>query len=492
MISQRLLDARNYEKLAEKKIADKDRPLFHLSPRTGWMNDPNGFTYFDGKYHMFYQYNPYSSQWDSMHWGHAVSTDLVHWEYLPAALAPDEVYDIGGCFSGSAVPLEDGRLLLMYTGVRNETDEDGRLRGVQTQNIAFGDGVDFEKYEGNPVLDEKDLPEGASRYDFRDPKIIEENGSYISLIGSRPADGSGQILRYVSRDLKHWTYGGKLALNECRFGRMWECPDFFTLDGKQVLLVSPQEMFPEGFEYHNGYGTVCMTGICGEDGSFSEEHNQAVDYGIDFYAPQTVLSPDGRRIMIGWLQNWDSLTIREPWEPWAGQMSLPRELSLRDGRLIQRPVRELEQLRSEAITYKDELVCGQKQLPGISGRTLDMELVIRPVQDEPFFQRFSVWFAADGKYHTALSYRPFEGTLKIDRKFSGSRRGIIHQRRAKVGLLKEELKLRIILDRFSAEVFVGDGEQVMSIALYTPVSAEDIWLRCDGSAMVDITCWKLG
>ena len=152
-------------------IAKEERPDFHLSVRTGWLNDPNGFSYYGGKYHMFYQYNPYNAQWGPMHWGHAVSDDLLHWEYLPAALAPDEAYDRDGCFSGSAVTMDDGSQLLMYTGVLRERQRDGGFREVQTQCLAVGDGTDYEKYEKNPVLDEKDLPEGCSRNDFRDPKM---------------------------------------------------------------------------------------------------------------------------------------------------------------------------------------------------------------------------------------------------------------------------------------------------------------------------------
>ena len=117
MTSQTLREARKYEEASEKMIQKEERPDFHLSVRTGWMNDPNGFSYYKGRYHMFYQYYPYETKWGPMHWGHAVSSDLLHWDYLPAALAPDEAYDRDGCFSGSAVELPDGRQLLMYTGV---------------------------------------------------------------------------------------------------------------------------------------------------------------------------------------------------------------------------------------------------------------------------------------------------------------------------------------------------------------------------------------
>ncbi len=197
MTSQTLREARKYEEACEKFISPEERPAFHLSSRTGWMNDPNGFSWYHGQYHMFYQYHPYDSNWGPMHWGHAVSKDLLHWEYLPAALAPDEHYDKDGCFSGSAIELADGRHLLMYTGVVQERQKNGELLEIQTQCLAVGDGIDYEKYEQNPVLDEKDLPEGFSRVDFRDPKILQkEDGSYCCVVGNRPADGSGQILLF--------------------------------------------------------------------------------------------------------------------------------------------------------------------------------------------------------------------------------------------------------------------------------------------------------
>lgn len=493
MISQTLREARKYEEAFGKLIKKEERPDFHLSSRTGWMNDPNGFSYYKGQYHMFYQYYPYESKWGPMHWGHAVSDDLLHWEYLPAALAPDELYDRDGCFSGSAVELPDGRQLLMYTGVVKEHQEHDICREVQTQCIAIGDGIDYEKYEQNPVLDEKDLPEGGSRFDFRDPKIWRrDDGTYACVIGNRSADGSGQILLYVSADGIHWDFKSILASNHDRFGKMWECPDVFELDGKWVLLTSPQDMLPEGFEYHNGNGTLCLLGDFDEKtGVFHEIHNQSIDYGIDFYAPQTVLTPDGRRVMIGWMQNWDSCSIRPPEAPWLGQMSLPRELSIKDGRLYQKPIRELDGMRRNKVKYSDVTVSGLVRLDGVEGRRVDIELTIRPADPQNPYQKFAVRFAQNDRYYTALSFRPRESILKVDRKFSGSRRAIIHQRRSLVNTVDGDLKLRMILDRFSVEVFVNDGEQVLSATMYTEQKAEGISFFADGAANIDVVKYDL-
>ena len=494
MNSQTLREARKYEEAMEPTVQETERPAFHLCARIGWMNDPNGFSFYMGKYHMFYQYYPYSTSWGPMHWGHAVSSDLLHWEYLPAALAPDTWYDKDGCFSGSAIMLPDGRQLLMYTGVMSVTLEDGWKHDVQTQCLAVGDGEDYEKYAKNPVLTEKDLPEGASRFDFRDPKMWKtKNGEFRCAIGNRPADGSGQILLYGSEDGFSWSFRKILAENRNRFGKMWECPDFFSLDGKYVLITSPQDMLPKGFEYHNGDGTLCILGDYDEEKEeFREESDQTIDYGIDFYAPQTILSPDGRRIMIGWMQNWDTCTIRESHEKWFGQMSLPRELSIKNGRLYQQPVRELLALRGRHLSFRDVKVCGETDLEGVKGRKAELLLEIRSADAGDVYKKFSVHFAKNEDYHVTLSFRPYESILKVDRKFSGSRRAIIHQRRCKVlGDTDGSLRLRIILDRYSVEAFVNDGIQVLSASFFTPLEADGITFAADGKALMNLEYYEL-
>ena len=490
-MSQALRDARRYEEAKALAIAPGDRPLFHLSARVGWMNDPNGLSLYGGKYHLFYQYHPYDSHWGPMHWGHAVSADLLHWEYLPAAMAPDMPYDLGGCFSGGAIELPDGRHMLMYTGVTRAVAEDGTLRDVQTQNLAFGDGLDYEKYEKNPVITARDLPEGGSAKDFRDPRVWRDGDTYKALLANDHLGQGGQMLLYESADLEHWTLKAVLAENHSRLGLMWECPDLFELDGETVLLASAQDMLPRGFEYHNGNGTFYMLGhIDPETGRFIEKSDHAVDYGIDFYAPQTILTPDGRRVMIGWMQNWDTCNLHTASIPWFGQMSLPRELSIKNGVLYQWPIRELEALRGKMVAYENVALENQEiSLPGIEGRALDIELEIEPT--EAMYSRFAIRFAKNAAYHTGVSFRPHESVLKVDRKFSGSRRAIIHQRRAKVDHDRGRLRLRLILDRFSVEVFVNGGEKVMSATLNTDLAARDVTFFADGKLKFNIRCWPL-
>ena len=182
---------RDFEREQAVKLAAEERPLFHLTPLVGWMNDPHGFCWYKGQYHLFYQYHPFARQWGPMHWGHAVSEDLLRWTYMPCALAPDTAADAGGCFSGSAVETPDGQLMLVYTGVQPA----GTFRReTQAQCVAFGDGQDFEKSLLNPVVRRAHLPEGYSVFDFRDPKVWREDGLYYMAVANRHGERQGAIL----------------------------------------------------------------------------------------------------------------------------------------------------------------------------------------------------------------------------------------------------------------------------------------------------------
>ena len=218
MLSEKLRRARKFEK-KYLPYTVKELPFFHVTGGIGWINDPNGFAPFKGEYHLFFQYYPYNTKWGPMHWGHVKTKDFIRWERLPAALAPDTDYDKDGCFSGGAVELPDGRHLLMYTGVRNVRRRNGKLESFQTQCIAIGNGIDYEKIALNPVIDASMLPEGGSTHDFRDPKIWEEDGHYYAVVGNRSEDDSGTILLFESADALHWQYVSVLAACHNQYGK---------------------------------------------------------------------------------------------------------------------------------------------------------------------------------------------------------------------------------------------------------------------------------
>ena len=491
MTSETLQKARDFESQYGPHIPDSERPVFHATPTIGWMNDPNGFSFYKGECHLFYQYHPYSNEWGPMHWGHLKTRDFLHWERLPAALAPDQDYDSAGCFSGGAVELPDGRQLLMYTGVQRGHNADGFIQDVQTQCVAIGDGVNYEKWGGNPVLDGKDLPDGGSTIDFRDPKIWrDKDGAFYAVIGNRTADGSGAILLYRGVENCKWEFVRTLDACHNQYGKMWECPDFFFLDGKQILITSPQDMGPVGLEFHAGNGTLCLIGAYSPAKGFTRQAAQAIDYGLDFYAPQTLETPDGRRIMIAWMQNWDTVNSKPCNCRWFGQMALPRELSLKNGRLIQNPVRELESCRGARVVHQNIPVCGEINLPGIQGRNLDMTVTIRPTGPEQY-RWFRIRVAKDGEHETIIRYRPDQGTLKLDRIRSGLPRDIVHTRSFLVRYQEGAIKLRIILDRYSLEVFVNDGEQAASAVIYTRQEADAITFEAGGSALMDVEKYDL-
>lgn len=288
---------------------------YHFEPRKGWMNDPNGLIYFRGQYHVFFQHNPYAPWWGKMHWGHAVSQDLIHWEELPIALYPDKDYENkGGCFSGSAVE-KDGRLYLFYTSVSREMK--------QTQSVAYSDdGIHFTKYSGNPVIQKNPL----GYPDFRDPKVTLIDGTYCMVVGTGNEE-SGKVLLFTSDDLLKWDYSGVLFEGK-EYANCIECPDFFKLGSKYVLMFSKIKEKERATHF-----------VVGDfvDGKLVNYTINRPEWGIDFYAPQT-FTDGSRRIMIGWMYHWGKyapLGCR-----FAGALSIPRELTLFDNKVKNYPVRE--------------------------------------------------------------------------------------------------------------------------------------------------------
>jgi len=514
-ISEKLSRAREYEEKNGISVQETERPVFHFTPRIGWLNDPNGLSFYQGRYHLFYQYHPYNTYWGPMHWGHAVSSDLICWEYLPAALAPDQEYDRNGCFSGSAITLEDGRQLLMYTSCEEDgNDKSGQNRWYQTQSIAISDdNGEYVKYEGNPVITREDMPAGADEYEFRDPYLWKaEDGTYRALVaaGSKNPDKGTQLLLYSSKDGIEWDSGRVFFEDTRRVGVMWECPNFFRLGDKHILMASPMDMVAEANE---AVGTIRFpqgNNVCYVPGHFNEEteefvpdiwkpgrfNYEPVDEGLDFYAPQTMQLPDGRRVMIGWMQNPKTSNLESNGRResgFFGQMTVPRELSFEEGRLIQRPIRELETYRKNRTELSAvELSSEWKKLPGIEGRILDLNLSISAKSG---CQKAGIRFASNGENYTELLFEPERSVLTIDRTHAG--RGVtpgdetVDKRTVQLRKRGSELDLRILLDRWSVEVFINQGEQVISASLYIDPDAQEILFRADGKAEMNIIQYQL-
>ncbi|VDZ85479.1 glycoside hydrolase family 32 protein [Kluyvera intermedia] len=425
-------------------------PRYHLAARAGWMNDPNGLVWFDGWYHAFYQHHPYSTRWGPMHWGHARSKDLVHWEHLPVALAPEGPEDKDGCFSGSAV-VDGDNLALIYTGHKFHGDSSSDDNLYQVQCLATSrDGIHFER-QGQII----DTPAGL--HHFRDPKVWREGETWYLIVGSRVGD-TGQVRLYRSDDLRLWQEDGILAEAQEGMGFMWECPDFFTLNGKRVLMFSPQGLAAEGYRNRNLFQSGYLIGdwLPGQQFVAQSEFIE-LDRGHDFYAPQSFLTPDGRRIVIGWLDMWES-PLPEQQDGWAGMLSLPREIRLgADNRLRMTPAEEVAVLRGSYYPLLAQQLKNQSAPVVEEAEAIELELVWE--MNTATAECYGLTLG-DGLrvFVDAQSQR-----LVLERRYP---QFALEGSRSVPLPAGDRLALRIFIDRSSVEVFVNDGDACLSSRIY--------------------------
>ncbi|MGD7022944.1 glycoside hydrolase family 32 protein [Rossellomorea vietnamensis] len=476
--------AASVNKMREKVSGSPWKPAYHMSPPAFWMNDPNGFSYYKGEYHLFYQYHPFSPEWGPMYWGHFKSKDLAYWEEAPIALAPGEEYDRDGCFSGSAIE-KDGKLYLMYTG-NQWTGPDHDTDLYQTQCLAVSeDGMTFEKIAENPIIDP--APQGDIHpYHFRDPKVWKKGDHYYCVLGSRTKDHVGQVLLYRSEDLIKWEFVNVAAKGEGNFGFMWECPDLFEIDGRTILVMSPQGMKPEGNLYQNLHQAGYVIGALDyESGQLQHGDFELLDHGFDFYAPQTMVDPTGRRIMIAWMNMWES-QMPEQEESFAGAMTIPRELVLENGKLKSKPVHELEKRRRNHKQFKNVTVEGETSLPSVEGNAVELKVTI----DAKKASQFGLKLRAGHKEETELLYIKEERSFVLDRSLSGEGPGGV--RKAEIELDENLLDLHIFIDHSSVEIFINGGEKVMTARIYPQKDSSRIRFFCDDSIeLLQVDKWDL-
>ena len=327
------------------------------------------------------------------------------------------------------------------------------------------------------------LPDGCNRVDFRDPKIWKENDTYYMIVGNKNENQIGQVVLCSSKNLTDWKFETILASNESgKIGTMWECPDFFQLGSKRVLICSPQDMKAQKYEFHNGHNSVYFLGDYDEKThTFVKELPHALDYGMDFYAPQTTELPDGRRIMIAWMKSWDACVIPNS-QDWQGMMTLPRELELKDGKIWQTPVREIEKYHKNPCRYDHAEINQETTLCGIEGRTIDLTVLL----EEDEFQTFSMKLAANKEYETSFTYHKAENMLEIDRTYCGVTKDVVCVRKLKISNPEGLKKMRFILDRQSIELFLNDGEQVATTAICTPLEAQEIHFYSDKKIHINV------
>lgn len=446
--------------VAAHKVTSYWYPQFHIAPPVGWCNDPNGFSYFQGKYHFFYQYYPYEPKWGPMHWGHVTSEDLVHWQHEKTALAPDQTYDAGGCFTGSGWS-KDGKLYLLYTGHVDLPKHGNGPDRIETQCVAFtNDGLNFQKIKGNPAIKLLENISTGEDHHFRDPKIWQHGDTYYAVVGAQTEEETGQVLLFSSHDLEHWSFKSVMAMAKGNQGFMWECPNFAEFDGQEALILSPQGVKPEGHKYLNLHQSVLMFGKMDyRTGIFQHDDFQLLDYGFDFYAPQILQAPDGRCLMVGWLDMWESM-MPEQKDNWAGQMTILRELHFDGEKLLITPAKELKQLRQNAYEKRNVVIKNATTMPEWNHKLGEICLHLDLKQADGW----QIVFAEGTQAEVSLQMQKCDGVVTLTRK--SLKTGQLETRWSKALEQTNELSLNIYEDASSLEFFINDGEVVLSTRFY--------------------------
>lgn len=479
-----------YDRIEEtKELVESDyyRLKYHIMPPVGLLNDPNGFVQINDEYHLFYQFHPFDTKHGLKYWAHVKSKDLVNWVECPIALAPSEWYETHGCYSGSGIN-DNGVLTLIYTG--NVKDENGNRETYQCL-VTSEDGVNFKKYENNPVI--YNQPEGYTRH-FRDPKVWKKDEIWYMVIGAQTINNEGKVLLFKSVDLKDWSLVGDTAgsgLNDLGyFGYMWECPDLFSLKGKDILIASPQGLESKGDLYNNIYQSGYFVGKLKYDsgrlihGEFTE-----LDRGFEFYAPQTTLDNKGRRILIAWMGLPEEENHPTTEHGWIHTMTIPRVLELVGDKIYQKPVEEFKSLRKNEMFYQDITIDNDViELENINGAVLEL-LIEFQVEDAAEYG-VKLRTSEDGSEETVLFYNRESEKFEFNREKSG--RALSGIRRCQLEDRKT-LKLNVFMDRSSIEVFINDGEEVFSSRIYPDKNSTGIKFFAKGGRVKvkNLIMWDL-
>ncbi len=472
--------------------SDPFRPGFHFTPPQHWINDPNGLVFFAGEYHLFFQHNPFGNAWGHMSWGHAVSTDMLHWKHLSVAIPEtDGIMAFSGCAvvdwrNSSGFGINDQPpLVLVFTG-----QNDAIMR--QDQRLAFSTdhGRTWELFEGNPVLD-------IGIQDFRDPKVLWHEASQKWVMVVVLADQL-KVSFYASHDLKTWVHQSDFAPPNTT-DRLWEVPELFELkigfssDSRWVLKV---DAFP-----NNPLGRIAGRYFVGRfDGvQFVPDHLELepnwLDFGEDFYAAISWSDvPDGRRIWLGWMSNWN-YARETPTRPWRGAMTIPRSLRLEEVagrlRLVQEPVRELEALRGRLYSLPATSFTEGSTGLEVTGTKLEIIVTFKAKTATEFGLKVRV----GQDTFTTIGYNLERQELFVDRRQSGKVDFSEHfagKHAAPLTLEDDELKLRVFVDQSSVEVFAQNGQIVITELIYPNPDSDGLELYAiGGSVEVSGQIWEL-
>lgn len=461
-------DLKKQTELVERMASrtDRFRQCFHLMPVTGWLNDPNGLCMFQGVFHAFFQYSPFDAQGGVKLWGHCTSENMVDWKQEGAALYPDSPFDCHGVYSGNVL-VEDGRMYLYYTGnVKLDGDYDYIHTGRES-NTVLTISEDGKTFGPKKVLMQNcDYPEFVTCH-VRDPRVWKEGDRYYMIQGARTKEDQGTALLFVSSDKENWTYSGQITTRE-KFGCMWECPEYLKIGRRKVLSASVQGLTGGEWKNRNIYqsGYFFVEGDFPGDCQLSEYY--LWDYGFDFYAPQSFRTEDGRMIQIGWMGMPDcpqhiNKTLEDNWQHC---FTFPREITQRDGMLLQNPVRELREKKEPVC-----MVTGNLHKEGIRTFEVDTEHII------------------DSAFRAVLA-----GELVLEYRDGFFRMYFLHTEKEAVSggrdmrcaKLPELTDVKILADVSSVEVFLNGGEAVFSTRYYPDTYCVEI--QAPGA---DIQFWNI-
>ncbi len=477
-------------RLREQLAADPHRPRYHFTPPANWMNDPNGIIEWEGKYHIFYQYNPHRAVWDNMHWGHAVSDDLVHWVDLPIALSPTPGGpDEDGCWSGCSVN-NNGMATLVYTGVQGDWADPINQRVCMA--IGSDDLVSWDKYVGNPIIAHP--PDGLDITGFRDPFVWREEDDWYMAIGAGIQDIGGAVLLYRSKDLLGWEYLHPLCISDMHnaapvwTGTVWEVPQFFPLSDKHILTFTAWD----NEQLYSAYFTGSY-----RDHRFFPDTVHKLDYGDrHFCAPHSIIDSQGRRILWGWIGEGRTIEAQQA-AGWSGVMSLPRVLSLRDnGALAMCPAPEIESLRRDHHRLTDiNLSAASRELSvGMRGDAHEIAAEMDPSDAEEC--GIKVRHSPDCEEETTIFYNAHRKQLGVDRRRSMLPRNSEDSHEVQEGDFElypgETLSLRVFVDSSVIEVYANERACITTRVYPSSSDSTGVAVYARGQARVkSIDIWRL-
>ena len=447
--------ANDYITANVKSVSGKFKPKYHMTAPIGWMNDPNGLVHYKGQYHLFYQYNPYGEEPGVMHWGHFTSNDLVAYSDAGVALAPTEKDEIS-CFSGGAI-VAGGALNILYTRHYEISD----IKKEKVCMVRSTDGVTFVK-KHHPVFNNETLPKNISRADFRDPFPIMLHDKFYVFVGGRDDEtDKGVVVVLCGQSLEKLEYAFTIGPFDA-LGDMAECPCYAKVDGKDVLVVSGCHVEEKGNDYKNTHISAFIVGnIDFEKGTMAVDFIKEIDKGDAFYAPQVINNAE-KPIIVGWHEMWNkSYPTRDMSHGWVGSFTVPRELKLCDGDIIQMPIVEL-----------DKYLKPDCDIGGVIPKCADIRAT----------------FDGEGAITIQGSNGQLvigsDGGVYLDTVNAANGNGCIRRTNGTYA----SASVRILLDMSGIELFVDGGKEVISSRMYID---GDFTLSVDGNVK-DITIKEIG